>query len=247
MKRKPKMVLFDYGGTLLCEPEWDMLRGEQALFEHIIENPHQYTPEELSSWEKEYFQSLQPVRDLGAEPTEIQMLRLKYELHGIKLDISYEEAECIFWDHTAPMTEKCLFPNIQKLLGFLHDNHIRTGVISNIGWTGAALQRRINTLLPDHHFEFILASSDYGLRKPDRRLFQVALEKAVLQPENVWFCGDTYDKDIEGAQAVGMTAVFYQGHTEGSRQRGFLMEICETNIPVITNWDELIRVIQESF
>ena len=112
MKQKPKMILFDYGGTLLCEPEWDMLRGERALFEHAVANPHHYTPEQLCSWEKEYFQSLQPVRDLGAEPTEIQMLRLKYELHGIRLDISYEEAELIFWDHTAPMTEKCLYPNI---------------------------------------------------------------------------------------------------------------------------------------
>ena len=85
MKQKPKMVLFDYCGTLLCEPGWDMLRGEKALFEHVTLNPHRYTPEELFSWEKNYFLSLQPVRDLGAEPTEIQMLRLKYELHGIKL------------------------------------------------------------------------------------------------------------------------------------------------------------------
>jgi len=91
MKQKPKMVLFDYGGTLLCEPGWDMLRGEKALFEHVTMNPHRYTPEELCSWEKNYFLSLQPVRDLGAEPTEIQMLRLKYEFHGIKLDISYYE------------------------------------------------------------------------------------------------------------------------------------------------------------
>ena len=91
MKQKPKMVLFDYVGTLLCEPGWDMLRGEKALFEHVTLNPHRYTPEELCSWEKNYFLSLQPVRDLGAEPTEIQMLRLKYEFQGIKLDISYYE------------------------------------------------------------------------------------------------------------------------------------------------------------
>jgi hypothetical protein len=52
MKQKPKMILFDYGGTLLCEPGWDMLRGERALFENVITNPHHYTPEELSSWER---------------------------------------------------------------------------------------------------------------------------------------------------------------------------------------------------
>ena len=51
MKQKPKMILFDYGGTLLCEPDWDMLRGECALFKHVVANPHHFTPEQLCSWE----------------------------------------------------------------------------------------------------------------------------------------------------------------------------------------------------
>ena len=246
MNQKPGMILFDYGGTLLCEPEWDMLRGERAVFEHVIANPHQYTPEELCSWEKKYFRSLEPVRDLGAEPTEIQMLRLKYEFHGIKLDIPYDEAEIIFWDYTAPMTEKCLYPNIQKLLRYLHDCGIRTGVVSNIGWTGNALRRRINTLLPENHFEFILASSDYGLRKPDTRLFQVALEKAALKPEEVWFCGDTYDKDIEGAQAAGISAVFYQGSAADGIKRQNAQDKRDKGIPVITDWEDLIEMLKNA-
>ena len=243
MRRTPKMILFDYGGTLFCEPEWDMLRGERALFEHVIVNPHGYTPEELSSWESAYYQSLQPVRDLGAEPTEIQMLRTKYELHGIRLDISYEEAELIFWDHISPMRETCLYPNVRKLLAFLYDKQIRTGIVSNIGWTGTALRRRIRTILPDHHFEFILASSDYGLRKPDPRLFQIAMEKAELKPEELWFCGDTYDKDVEGARAAGIFAVYYQGYTEGGTQREALQQHSVQDLPVITDWDELIRLL----
>lgn len=31
----PKMIIFDYGHTLCCEPGWDALRGERALFEYI--------------------------------------------------------------------------------------------------------------------------------------------------------------------------------------------------------------------
>ena len=245
MYQLPEMILFDYGGTLCCEPEWDMLRGEKILFEHVIANPHAYSPEDLSSWESAYYQSLQPVRDLGAEPTEIQMLRTKYELHGIKLDISYEEAELIFWDHVSPMKENCLYPHVRKMLKYLTDNHIRTGIVSNIGWTGTALKRRIHTLLPDHHFEFILASSDYGLRKPDGRLFQIALEKAALRPADIWFCGDTYDKDVEGAQAAGMFTVYYQGYTDGGACRESLNHDSLRNTPVITDWDELIEFLND--
>ena len=173
------------------------------------------------------------------------MLRLKYELHGIRLNISYEEAELVFWDHTAPMTEQCLYPNIKDTLEYLHGNGIRTGVISNIGWTGAALKRRINTLLPDNHFEFILASSDYGLRKPDVRLFQVALERAKLSPDTVWFCGDTYDKDIEGANAAGLTTVFYQGTAEGSAERQSVQTDFSKAAYTISDWKELVSVLIE--
>jgi hypothetical protein len=40
MKQKPKMILFDYGGTLLREPGWYMLRGERALTTTEITDIH---------------------------------------------------------------------------------------------------------------------------------------------------------------------------------------------------------------
>ena len=243
MRKKPKMILFDYGGTLLREPGWNMLRGEEALFKHVLVNPHSYTPAELCAWEREYFQSLQPIRNAGAELSEIQMMRLKYELHGIRLDISYEEAEEIFWDYTAPMTEACLVPNIKKVLEKLRLNGIRTGVVSNIGWTGAALKRRIDTLLPEHSFEFILASSDYGMRKPNARLFHVALEKAGLMPAEVWFCGDTYDTDIEGASAIGLTSVYYQGAEEKTGEMQAPRKDISKAAFAIRDWMELISIL----
>lgn len=42
---RPKMILFDYGHTLLYEPSYDFLRGEIAAFRHVRENPRGVTPE----------------------------------------------------------------------------------------------------------------------------------------------------------------------------------------------------------
>ena len=239
----PRMILFDYGGTLMCEPDWDMLRGERAVFQHVVANPHGWTPEEVSAWEGKYFASLQGVRDLGAEPTEIQMLRLKYDLHGISLDFSLEEAEFLFWDHTAPMTPRCLFPGVEEALAALNKRGIRIGVVSNIGWTGNALRRRINTLLPGNAFEFILASSDYGLRKPDARLFQLALEKAALPPEQVWFIGDTVDTDVRGAQETGLFPVLFRGSAPGAFERPDTPETFPPEVPVLRHWKDLLPLI----
>jgi len=36
--QKPKMILFDYGHTLLYEPGLDFLRGEKALFQYVVKN-----------------------------------------------------------------------------------------------------------------------------------------------------------------------------------------------------------------
>ena len=32
---KPKMILFDYGHTLLYEPGFDTLRGVEAIFKYV--------------------------------------------------------------------------------------------------------------------------------------------------------------------------------------------------------------------
>ncbi|GHU94980.1 hypothetical protein FACS1894208_06990 [Clostridia bacterium] len=43
--------------------------------------------------------------------------------------------------------------NIEELLTYLHNIGIRSGVISNIGWSGGALKHRIDRLLPNRHIE----------------------------------------------------------------------------------------------
>ena len=87
--KRPRMILFDYGGTLLCEPGIDLLQGEKEVFRHVVSNPHGYTAGQLDTWETERYQALQAVRDLDAELSELQLLRLKYELHGL-LEKSYK-------------------------------------------------------------------------------------------------------------------------------------------------------------
>ena len=242
---KPEMILFDYGGTLLCEPDWDNLRGERAVFEHVVSNPRGHTPEALSAWEQAYIRSRWFLRDHGVELPLKNMLRLKYELHGIRLDISYEEAEFLLWSNSSLMSEKCVYPHIRQVLERLYEKGIRTGVVSNLGWSGGSLKKRIDALLPDNHFEFVLASSDYGVRKPDVRLFRVALGRAGLPPEKVWYCGNDEVKDVGGAKAAGMFAVHYLGHMEGDRKELPLEPARLPGTAAITDWLELPELIDQ--
>ena len=35
----PKMIIFDYGHTLLYEPSWDSVRGNAELLKYVTKNP----------------------------------------------------------------------------------------------------------------------------------------------------------------------------------------------------------------
>lgn len=71
--------------------------------------------------------------------------------------------------------------------------------------------------MPDSRFEFVIASSEYMVRKPNPRIFRLALQKAGLSPDRVWFCGDNVRADVEGAHAAGLFPVWYEGESGRAR------------------------------
>ena len=206
----PKMILFDYGHTLLCEPESDLLRGNNAVFQYVTSNKNGLTSKQVSDFSQQLFTIIGAARDADLELHEWQFQRFLYEYLEIELSVSLAEAEKVFWDATS---HGSIMPNADKMLDYINASGIRSGVISNIGFSGAALSERINRLLPRNKFEFIIASSEYMFRKPHPMLFGLALKKAGLPAGDVWFCGDNIEADIEGATAVGMFPVWYENKT----------------------------------
>jgi putative hydrolase of the HAD superfamily len=242
--RKPKMIIFDYGHTLLHEPDFDFLRGEEALFKYVKSNKNGLTPKQVFNFSQELFAQIGVVRELGYELHQWQFQKFVYEYLEIELSISLPEAEKIFWDNTSG---GALMPNVEKVISYINTNGIRSGVISNIGWSGTALSERINRLLPLHKFEFIIASSEYMFRKPSAMLFELALRKAGLDASDVWFCGDNIEADVEGSAAVGIYPVWYEDETVGNpfvaQQKG-VTPTCEHLH--IHDWLELVTLLDNS-
>lgn len=238
----PKMILFDYGHTLLYEPDFDALRGERALFQYVVRNKNNLSPEEVNTFSGKLFDEIGRARAVGIEIHERQFQRMLYEYLEIELSISYEEAEMIFWNHTST---GAVMPNAGKMIDFINSKRIRSGVISNIGFSENALRNRFDRLLPNHRFEFIIASSEYSLRKPSHFLFNLALRKAGLSPDEVWFCGDNVKADVEGSAAVGIFPVWYEDLVCENPWR-------EQNVGItpgcdyihINDWFELIEILE---
>lgn len=242
--KKPKMIIFDYGQTLLCEPEFDTLRGEEALFKYVKVNKNNLSPKQVNDFSQELFEKIGIVRELGLEIHERQFQRFLYEYLEIELSIPLSEAEKIFWDNTSA---GAIMRNADKIIDYINENGIRSGVISNIGWSGEALASRINRLLPKNNFEFIIASSDYMFRKPNPMLFELALKKAGLESGDVWFCGDNIMADVEGSAQIGIFPIWYEDETMENPWRGKDNVIAPKCKHLhIHDWLELIEALEES-
>jgi putative hydrolase of the HAD superfamily len=59
------------------------------------------------------------------------------------------------------------------------------------------------------YFDPIIISGDYGFRKPDRRLFQAALDGMGVAAEHTLFVGNDMHRDIFGAREAGMMTMMF--------------------------------------
>ena len=230
----PIMILFDYGQTLIAEQKFDGVKGTEAVLKYATKNKYNLSAvqvqEKANTINKELGRFNPQKRHLvQIEVPNTMFTPYLYESQGIEIPLSNEEIDIIFWDAAAPgkPTE-----GIKEFLKYLKNNNIRTGVISNITYASTVVAKRIKRLLPENDFEFIITSSNYMFRKPNKRIFDLALEKAELAPEDVWYIGDQYECDIKGALSAGLFPVWYIGAID-------LPYTEDKNILTVKSWNEL--------
>ena len=236
----PKMILFDYGQTLIAEERFDGVRGTAAVLRHAAENRRNLTAEQVQEEADQLNCELGRLDPAGRAQRTVEVpnymfTNYLYESLGIRIDLEPQEIDRIFWDNASPGKTTDGMP---ELLEYLWRNGIRTAVVSNISYDSRVVEERINRLLPDNHFEFILATSDYLFRKPHKRIFKLALVKAGLSPEEAWYIGDNYACDIEGARNAGLYPVWYTAAVDYEQSE-------YDDVLRINSWSELEQVIMQ--
>lgn len=239
----PEMILFDYGHTLIYEPALDDERGIEAVLKYATRNKNNLSAKEIAKFLAKLFnKTVNHSRKYDFELHQFALQRLLYEYLEIEIPLPQSELEQIFWFNAAPGT---LMPNIDKVIDYLNQNSIRSGVISNICFSGESLEKRINLFLPNNKFEFVIASSDYIIRKPDPMIFELALKKAELTPDKVWYCGDYPEFDAAGANSAGIFPVWYQSELECSYRDKDSENPPKCEHLHITDWAEMIDVLDK--
>ncbi|HYI15878.1 MAG TPA: HAD family hydrolase [Thermomicrobiales bacterium] len=96
-----------------------------------------------------------------------------------------------------------LFDDVLAIVGGLGERDLRTGILSN----NDDVARLMAELDIHHHFEVIVSPQTFGVGKPEPEIFLRTMELLDLPPERAIYVGDSYDNDVIGARAAGLTPV----------------------------------------
>lgn len=107
------------------------------------------------------------------------------------------------------------YPGVEDTLRQLHRNY-HLAVVTDA--QSAYALPELNAVGLAGYFDPIIVSGDFGYRKPDRRLFQAALDAMKMQASEVVFVGNDMYRDVHGAQKAGMKAVFFRSN-QGTQEK----------------------------
>jgi HAD superfamily hydrolase (TIGR01662 family) len=139
-----------------------------------------------------------------------------------------ERAARDIYDQWAACHHFEMYEEVPDVLRALHATGLKIGLISNT-------QRSLTTFQThfalEGLFHVTLSSFDHGYMKPHPSIFETALQRADVAPNEAVMVGDSVPADVEGARRLGMRAILVS--------RSGQQAACPHDVPVIRSLREL--------
>ncbi len=204
MKDKIKHVFFDLDHTL-----WDFDKNSGLTFEKIFKINNLdvelstflevYEPINLDYW-KLY-------REEKVTKEALRYGRLKDAFNAININIEDDminHLSVAYIDHLTTFNH--LFDGTLDILNYLKDKY-ELHIITN-GFEEAQ-ERKMDNANIKSYFKTITNSEMVGVKKPNPKIFNFALDSAKASPTESVMIGDSLEADIEGAHSIGMETIYF--------------------------------------
>lgn len=209
-----KAVLFDMGGTLedLFSDAAHEARACAGALEivkaHGIEIPGNgadAAKHMMEGWKRYFAYRTPAMREL--KPEEIWCDYILAEVVPDRAGVAAVAEELAnMWERTC-FTRK-LRPRVAEMLAGLQGMGLKLGIISN---TASLFQ--VYECLGEYgirdYFQDVTLSSVTGYRKPAENIFKIALHQIQERPADCAYVGDTFSRDVMGAQGAGFGVTFH--------------------------------------
>jgi putative hydrolase of the HAD superfamily len=206
-----KVILFDFGSTLIYSKDpWPPIyeQADQALVQVFR---HAGIPLEIKAFSSEFetfLDSYYAERGTSlVEKTTFSALQDLLQQKGLQdipaavirtaLDAMYSVTQQNWYLETDAI------PTLKTLC----THGYRLGMISNTS-DDKNVQQLVDRWELRPFFETIVTSAGCGFRKPDERIFRLALDHYGVPPEQVAMVGDSLEADILGANQMGLYSIW---------------------------------------
>ena len=148
----------------------------------------------------------------GIDKKNLKFARLNDAFKSLKLDVSSRMVHKLSDDYiTYLSTFNHLLAGTIDLLEYLQPNY-QLHIITN-GFKEVQ-HGKLNQSNIDHFFQTVTNSEMVGVKKPNSKIFNHALQMAKATKEESLMIGDNLEADIMGALDFGMEAICFNYHKE---------------------------------
>jgi putative hydrolase of the HAD superfamily len=135
-----------------------------------------------------------------------------------KLGYSNEEIAAAIATDYSSLIDRSLsyFPNAEDTLRQLVTKGVKLALLTN--GAGESQQKKIKRFGFSRYFPVRLIEGELGFGKPDQRVFETAMNKLDTTPGQTWMVGDDLQRDIAGAQKMGIYSIWCDYGRNGLHQ-----------------------------
>jgi putative hydrolase of the HAD superfamily len=197
-------IFFDLDHTL-----WDFEKNSEITFNLIFEKHN------IKIGLKDFMEVYKPVnfkywnmyRRNQIDSVNLRYYRLKEVFDTLEVKTERSFIDLIANEYIENLSKQVhLFPDAEDTLNYLaakYKLHIITNGFEIIQ------HKKIKSSGIDHFFQTVTTAEGSGYKKPDKRIFDHALQKAKTSHKTSIMIGDSLEADIQGAKDYGMNAIFF--------------------------------------
>jgi putative hydrolase of the HAD superfamily len=195
-----RAISFDADGTL-----WDFEKVMQHSLKYALKKLWKIDPQAATKLDIEKMIKIRNrvAERLKGKVTNLEEVRLEAFRQTLK-DVGRPNEVLAFLHNQVYLNHRFedveLFDDVLPTLKNLRHRYT-LGILSN----GNSYPERCGL---ENMFEFVVFSQDYGIEKPDPRIFQIAVEKAGCSEGELLHVGDSLEDDVLGAVNAGIRFVW---------------------------------------
>ena len=212
-----KAIFFDLFFTLIV-PAYENVNNEFNILNMSVDEWEQYAENDL----------LYRERALGLVKTEAEIIEKIVSLIPFEVSVLQKEQVLLAREKRMKAALETVSKEIPDALQKIKSMDIKLGLISNADcidckyWNQSPLFQC---------FDDAVFSCDVGLLKPDRQIYELAMERLNVSPEQCLFVGDGGSNELCGAKSAGMRTVFSEMlETKSSERRNAIIKYADYHV-----------------